>query len=100
MRQMNVLAKGLLAFSCTIFAATAALAQIVLPGSGTTPAPGPQSTAPAGLITKATAQQVSQLIAGAVSGVSVTPQIKPGDNGTAIVTFPVWGNQVYSAVSL
>jgi hypothetical protein len=39
-RQMNSLAKGLLAFSCMVFAATTAVAQIVLPG-GTTPAPAP-----------------------------------------------------------
>jgi hypothetical protein len=98
---MNSLAKRLLAVFCMTFVATAAYAQIVLPG-GTTPAPAPtpQSPSAAGLVTKVTAQQVSQLIAGAVSGVTITPQIKPGDNGTAIVTFPVWGNAVYSAVSL
>jgi hypothetical protein len=100
MRQVNSLAKGLLAFFCMTFVATAAYAQIVLPGS-TTPAPTPQApSTTTGLITKVTAQQVAQLISGAVSGTTITPQIKPGDNGTAIVTFPVWGNQVYSAVSL
>src|SRR5579864_6689211 len=98
---MSLLPKGLLALSCMVFAATAAVAQIVLPG-GTTPTPSaaPPSGAPTGLITKTTAQQVAQLISGAVSGVTITPEIKPGNNGTAIVTFPVWGSQVYSAVSV
>ena len=96
---MNLLVKGLLAFSCTAFVATTAVAQILLPG-GTTPAPTPQSAPAAGLITKATPQQVAQAISGAVSGTKITPQIKPGNDGTSIVTFPVWGDQVYSAVSL
>jgi hypothetical protein len=98
---MNSLAKILLALYCTTFVATTAVAQIVLPG-GTppTPTPSPQSSAPAGLITKVTAQQVAQLISGAVSGTTITPQIKAGSNGTSIVTFPVWGDQVYSAVSV
>jgi hypothetical protein len=96
---MNLLAKGLVALFCMVSVATQAIAQILLPG-GTTPAPTPQSAPAAGLITKATPQQIAQLISGAVSGTQITPQIKPGNDGTSVVTFPVWGDQVYSAVSL
>jgi hypothetical protein len=101
---MRSLVKGLLVASCLAFAATSAIAQIVLPGAGggSTPAPTPQTAPPPanGLITKITPQQVAQLISTAVSGVTISPQITQNQDGTFNVSFPVWGSQVYSAVNV
>jgi hypothetical protein len=97
---MNSLAKGFLGLCCMALLSTTAVGQILLPGSTTTPAPTPQPAAPAGLITKVTPQQVVQLVSAAITGITITPQIKPGDNGTSVVVFPVWGDQVYSGVAL
>lgn len=85
------------------FGAPAAVAQVVLPGNNNPP---PSSTPPqsaqagGGLITKITPQQVAQLVSGAVSGVTINPQITQAQDGTYLVTFPVWGNQVYSAINV
>jgi hypothetical protein len=99
-------AKGLLVVASLAFAAAPAVAQITLPGSSPAPAPGPapgpspQSAPAGGLITKITPQQVAQLISGAVSGVTLQPQITAQNDGTSLVSFPAWGTQVYSAVDV
>ena len=98
---MNRLAKALMSLCAALLLSTAAGAQIVIPNGGSSggpPAPAPANSG--GLITKITPQQVVPLITNAVSGVKISPQIKPGDNNTAVVTFPVWGDQVYSGISV
>jgi putative sensory transduction regulator len=96
---MNAFVKGLLVVAVLGFGAAVANAQVVLPGNNA-PAPTPQAAPASGLITKITAQQVAQLVTNAVSGVTISPQITNNSDGTFLVTFPVWGSAVYSAISV
>ena len=79
--------------------AMAAEAQVVLPGNAP-PAATPQAAPASNLITKITPQQVVQLVTNAVSGTTITPQITNNSDGTYLVTFPVWGSAVYSAINV
>jgi len=100
---MNAVVKGLLVVAALVFAAASAKAQVVIgnPAPAAAPQPGPAAAAPAGgLITKITAQQVAQLVAKAVSGTTITPQITKNNDGTSLVTFPIWGDAVYSAINV
>jgi hypothetical protein len=99
---MNAFVKGLLIVAAVGFSAMAADAQVVLPGNNApAPAPTPQAApATTGMITKITAQQVAQLVTNAVSGVTISPQITNNNDGTSLVTFPVWGSAVYSAINV
>jgi hypothetical protein len=97
---MNAFARGLSVVAAFALSAAAAEGQVVLPGNAPAVAPAP-STAPAtGLITKITPQQVAQLVAKAVSGATISPQITKNNDGTSLVTFPVWGTGVYSAINV
>ena len=98
---MRVFGKGLLVAGALVFGAAAANAQVVLPGNNApTTAPAPQSAPAGGMITKITAQQVAQLVAKAVSGTTINPQVTKNNDGTYLVTFPVWGDAVYSAINV
>ena len=95
---MRAFVKGCLIVAALSFGVAAASAQIVI-GGGNAPSPAPASTAPVtGLITKITAEQVAQLVANAVPGTTINPQITKNNDGTSMVSFPVWGNAVFSAI--
>jgi len=96
---MNAFVKGLIVAAALGAGAVAANAQVVLPGNAP-PAAAPQAAPASGLITKITPQQVAQLVANAVSGATISPQITKNNDGTSLVTFPVWGSGVYSAINV
>jgi hypothetical protein len=98
---MSAFVKGWLVAAVLGLGMAAANAQVVI-GGGNTPAPAPTPAAPAatGLITKITAQQVAQLVTNAVSGTTISPQITKNNDGTSLVSFPVWGNAVFSAIDV
>jgi hypothetical protein len=52
------------------------------------------------LITKFTPQQVVQLVTNAVNGVTISPQTTKNNDGTYLITFPIWGSAVYSAINV
>src|SRR5579864_2376109 len=98
---MNAFIKGLAAVAILLFGIAAANAQVVI-GNPAPGAPAPNAPAPAtttGLITKITPQQVVQLVSNAVKGVTISPQITKNNDGTYLVTFPIWGSGVYSAIN-
>lgn len=97
---MKAFVKGLMVVAALAIG-SAANAQVVLPGNNApAPAPAPQAAPASGLITKITPQQVAQLVAKAVNGTTINPQITKNNDGTSLVTFPVWGSAVYSAINV
>src|SRR5262245_35202085 len=75
--------------------ASPAVAQPVLPGPGGTSSGG----APSGLIARITPQQLAKILGGlSIDGKPIQTSIKTFDDNTAVITLPLWGDNLYSGV--